>query len=297
MSSRIRIAVQKRGRISDRSIQLLSDCGLVFETNTQALYLKADQFPLDVMLVRDDDIPNYIFDGVCDLGIVGTNVLLEKVLEKNQPADSLYEEVKKMGFGYCRLSIAVPKEFAGKTDLSFLNGKRIATSYPKILEKFLRDNKIESKVIPIHGAVEITPALQIADAICDLVSSGETLRSNGLVEFKTVLECESVLIRTKKALNDAQITASTRLLQRISGVQLANQTKYIMMNAPASALKRIQSVLPGMENPSVIPLQGTDNRVAIHAVARENIFWETMEQLKEAGASSILVLPIEKVIQ
>jgi ATP phosphoribosyltransferase len=293
---RLRIAIQKKGRISEKSIELLALCGLNFETAGQALYLKADNFPLDLMLVRDDDIPGYVFDGTCDLGIVGTNVLFEKALERGKTWNALSEQVMKLGFGYCRLALAVPKE-AGVSGLEFLQGKRIATSYPKLLEDFLAKKQIKAEAVPIHGAVEITPALKIADLICDLVSSGGTLKSNGLVELATLLDCESVLIRTKTELSDEQTQAIARLLQRIVGVQKANQTKYIMMNAPLAALSTIQKILPGMEFPSVIPLQGDPSRVAIHAVAHENVFWETMENLKKAGASSILVLPIEKVIE
>ncbi len=285
--TRLRLALQKSGRLNEKSIQLLERCGLNFEWAKDKLFCKCLNFPLDVMLVRDDDSPEYVEDGVCDLGIVGLNVLEEKI------RDGSVTTLKRLGFGRCRLSIAFPNELPF-SDWPSLSGLRIATSYPETLGRFLRDKSIEAEVVKISGSVEVAPALKIADAICDLVSTGATLRSNGLREVATILESESVLIQTKKREENSE---TARLVQRIDGVLKAAQTKYIMMNAPRAALPKIQALLPGLENPSILTLGGDGDRIAIHAVSHENIFWETMEKLKGAGASSILVLPIEKIVQ
>lgn len=290
-SQRLRIAVQKSGRLSEKSFRLLDRCGLSFPWESQKLILKSETFPIDVMKVRDDDIPGYVADGVCDLGIVGQNVISEKSFEIHNPPVPLLQ----LGFGTCRLAIAVPKElaFSGLNDLS---GLRIATSYPHVLGHYLEQQGISAQVLVIHGSVEIAPTLKIADAICDLVSTGGTLRSHGLVEVATILHSQSVLLKATE-LGSEKETLIARILARVRGVLKADQTKYIMMNAPRSAIETIKGILPGMEDPSIIPL-GTDSaKVAIHAVAHETVFWETMERLKAAGASSILVLPIEKIIE
>jgi ATP phosphoribosyltransferase len=295
-SDRIRMAIQKSGRLSEKSMSLLTRSGLDFEWTKDRLLCRCENFPLDLMLLRDDDIPEYVTDGVCDLGIVGFNVLEEKLLARGNGARDGVELLRKLGFGNCRLSLAIANDrpYSG---LSFFQGMRIATSYPASLRRFLSEKGIEATPVEIGGSVELAPTLKIAEAICDLVSTGTTLRTNGLREVETLLESESVLVRTRKPGSEAKSKEIARLLQRIEGVLKASRTKYIMMNAPRAALQEIQRLLPGMERPSIMPLGEGGEYIAIHAVSHENIFWETMEQLKGAGASSILVLPIEKIIQ
>jgi len=290
---RIRMAVQKSGRLTDKSVELLTRAGLRFEWAKDRLFCRADNFPCDLMFLRDDDIPEYVKDGVCDLGLVGLNVLEEKLLQCGDGRGT--RTLKRMGFGQCRLSLAVPNGFEYEGPSS-LDGLRIATSYPATTARFLDRNGVTASIVGISGSVEIAPALKIADVICDLVSTGSTLRSNGLREVQTILESESVLVCTEKALPATKEREIERLLQRLEGVMRAAETKYIMMNAPRAALAHVRRLLPGMENPSIMPLEGTNDHIAIHAVSRETIFWETMEDLKAAGASSILVLPIEKII-
>jgi ATP phosphoribosyltransferase len=292
---RIRIGIQKSGRLSEKSLDLLNRCGLSFESSKDKLLSRCNNYPLDVMLLRDDDIPEYVNDGVCDLGIVGFNMLEEKLLRRYDKSSDGVTTLSKLGFGTCRLSIAVPNDF-NYTDPRDLNNLRIATSYPKSLTRFLREKEINAKIVEISGSVEIAPALKIADAVCDLVSTGSTLRSNGLKEVDTLLKSESVMVQSKLEMTKQKQTDIARLLQRVQGVISAKQTKYIMMNAPKTALERIKSLLPGLENPSIMPLSGDDDNIAIHAVSSETIFWETMENLKAAGANGILVLPIEKII-
>ncbi|MBI3506877.1 MAG: ATP phosphoribosyltransferase [Proteobacteria bacterium] len=291
---RLRIAVQKSGRLNEKSLALLEKCGIDFDiggSKARLLYQCAE-FPADLMLVRDDDIPEYVADGVCDLGIVGENVIEERVAGGLKA--SAVEVLRKLGFGRCRLSIAVP-EGSAFNGVKSLNGKRIATSYPALLRKFIARSRIKAEIVELSGSVEIAPALEVADAVCDLVSTGGTLRSNGLKEILTVLESQAVLIRTKKA-GSALNGSLELLLRRVDGVLRAAEAKYIMMNASRDALPAIQRIIPGMEEPSIMPLGTSGKRIAIHAVAHEPVFWETIERLKEIGASSILVLPIEKII-
>jgi ATP phosphoribosyltransferase len=293
--NRLRIAVQKSGRLADKSIALLMKCGIDFDLRKDRLINKCKEFPIDLMLVRDDDIPEYIADGVCHLGIVGENVIEEKYLSDSRKNSSSVQSLIQLGFGACRLSMAVPEEM-NFSSLKDLNGLRIATSYPSCLKRFLNQNNITATVVELSGSVEIAPGLKIADVICDLVSTGGTLKSNGLKEVTTLLESQAAIFRTSKPLSPLLSQDLERLIQRISGVIRAYQSKYIMMNAPQKALAQIQKILPGMEMPSVIPLGLNSDRIAIHAVARETLFWETIESLKAIGASSILVLPIEKVV-
>ncbi len=292
---RLRIAIQKSGRLSEKTISLFSKCGLTFDLRKDRLIHSAADFPIDLMLVRDDDIPQYVLDGVCDLGIVGENVLREKSLAFLEKKQSTIENLQKLGFGNCRLSIAVPQNFEYVSAQS-LNGLKIATSYPSCLKQFLNLNNVNAEILELGGSVEIAPILKIADAICDLVSTGNTLLSNGLKEVDSVFQSQACLIQTNKKLSAFKNESINRLVQRIQGVLKASQTKYIMMNADKSSLSQIKSLLPGLEEPSVIPIGLDGKRVAIHAVAEENVFWETIENLKKAGASSILVLSIEKVI-
>lgn len=294
-SPRLRIAIQKSGRLSEKSISLFVKCGLDFNLRKDGLLHSSPDFPIDLMLVRDDDIPEYVRDGVCDLGIVGQNVIQEKCMASPDADPRQIETLIDLGFGGCRLSIAVPTNFEYKNPRS-LHGLKIATSYPNCLRRFLRQENIEAQILELAGSVEIAPSLEIADAVCDLVSTGSTLKSNGLREVVSLFTSTACLVRTGKKLSAKKMIFMERLTQRINGVLKASRSKYIMMNAPASALNQICSLLPGMEAPTVIPLGQDGQKVAVHAVASEDIFWETIENLKKVGASSILVLPIEKVI-
>ena len=294
-TDRVRIAIQKKGRLSERSSELLKKCGLDFDWRTDQLVCSSTSFPLDLMLIRDDDIPHYVLDGICELGIVGQNVL-EEVLEGKPDGTSAVTVLEKLGFGGCRLSVAVPRgePYEGPASLA---GKTLATSYPNLLRRFLARKGVKADVVEITGSVEIAPALNIADAICDLVSTGSTLLANGLREVERVFESQAVLIQTKRPLDEAKVQLIRRIEQRIQAVSRAVGLKYVMMHAPRSALPLIKEVMPGMESPTVIPIGTDGEKVAIHAVAREPDFWATMERLKEVGASSILVSPIEKIIE
>lgn len=292
---RLRIAVQKSGRLSEKSIDLFRKCGITFDLRRDRLLNVSEDFPVDLMLVRDDDIPTYTVDGVCDLGIVGENVLREKFQGLSTTDRTGIETLMPLAFGACRLSLAVPESFSYLSPDS-LDGLVIATSYPACLREFLARKGVSATIIELNGSVEIAPALKIADAICDLVSSGSTLRSNGLKEVTRIFESQASLIKTDRQLSPGKRALIERLQQRIKGVLTAARSKYIMMNAPKSSLPEILSILPGLEAPSIIPLGMNSESVAIHAVTSEEIFWDTIEKLKLQGASSILVLPIEKVI-
>jgi len=294
--SRLKLAVQKSGRLTDPSLDLLVRCGLKLARGKDQLMGFGENMPLDVLFVRDDDIPDLVQEDVCDLGLVGLNVLEEKRLElasRGHPA--LFQTLRNLDFGRCRLSIAVPDgvEFPGP---GWLQGKRIATTYPFMLARFLKSQDITAEVVVLSGAVEIAPRLGRADAICDLVSTGSTLQANHMREVFTVLESHAVLIRTPLALAPTKDEWAERLLMRIDGVQQVKESKYIMLHAPRSALPEIRRLLPGSESPTIIPLEGHPDRVAVHAVCRENVFWETLESLKKAGASAMLVLPVEKML-
>ncbi len=293
---RLRLAVQKSGRLSTDSLDLLASCGIRVKSPKERLLLHADNFPIDVLFVRDDDIPQLVMDGVCDLGIVGTNVLEEAALERrlNGTVGGYFVE-RALDFGGCRLAIALPEEraYAGARDLQ---GLRIATSYPQLTKRFLADQKITAEVVYLSGSVEIAPRLGLADAICDLVASGSTLEANKLRAVETIFKSTAVLLRNVRELPAEKTHALEILLRRIDGVQKAAGTKYIMLHAPKAALAEIKKLLPGSENPTILPLAGDDTKVALHAVCAESVFWETMESLKKAGASSILVLPIEKMM-
>jgi ATP phosphoribosyltransferase len=295
-SQRLRIAVQKSGRLTDHSLDLLVRCGLKYSRGKDQLMCYGENMPLDVLFVRDDDIPDLVQEDVCDLGLVGLNVIEEKRLAMAaRGADARFELIQRFDFGRCRLSLAVPDEFA-YSGLASIAGRRIATTYPLTLGRFLRQHGLEAEIVTLSGAVEIAPRLGRADLICDLVSTGSTLNANHLREVVTVLESEAALIRTPVALSDEKADWVRRLLLRIDGVQQVRESKYIMLHAPRSALAEIKKLLPGSESPTVIPLDGDGERVAIHAVCRENVFWETLESLKAAGASAVLVLPVEKML-
>jgi ATP phosphoribosyltransferase len=295
VSDRVRVAIQKKGRLGERSVDLLKKCGLDFEWRPDQLVCSSTSLPLDLMLIRDDDIPHYVIDGICELGIVGLNVLEEVRTHRAQRQGDV-TILERLGFGGCRLSLAVPRAtpYQGAGSLA---GLRIATSYPGLLRRFLESHGVVAEIVEISGSVEIAPALQIAHAICDLVSTGSTLMANGLTEVECILKSEAVLVQTGRDIDSAKRTLIGRVEQRIAAVTRAVGTKYVMMHAPKSALPRIRQIMPGMESPSVIPIGNDGDKVAIHAVAREPDFWATMERLKEAGASSILVAPIEKIIE
>jgi len=249
-----------------------------------------------VLLVRDDDIPRLVQEDICDLGIVGLNIIEERRLElREQGETDLFTEIGRLDFGKCRLSFGLPAgvEYGGPQSLQ---GKRIATTYPRILRDYLKKHGVEAQIVAFSGAVEIAPSLGKADLVCDLVSSGSTLRAHQLYEAATILESRAALIQTPKALTGDKAEWLQRLLLRIQGVLQVKESKYIMLHAPRSALKAITALLPGSEAPTIIPLEGRDDKVAVHAVCRENVFWETLEQLKKAGASSMLVLPVEKML-
>lgn len=289
---RIRLAMQKSGRLSERSRDLLQRAGAASEWQGGRLDLRCLDFPMDLLLVRDDDIPQYVADGVCELGIVGQNVIEESL----EDPEAVVRIVRPLDFGRCRLALAVPRD-SGWTRPEDLAGRKIATSYPRSLKRYLAQRSIEARIVNIAGSVEIAPAMGVADAVCDLVSTGATLGSHGLREMATLFESQAVLIATAKTLSPAQEATITRLEARFLGVIRAAKAKYIMMNAPREALDRIRRLIPGLEEPTVMPLCGDGQKVAIHAVASEPIFWDTIEQLKGAGASSILVVPIEKVFE
>ena len=281
----LKIAIQKSGRLYEDSIKILKEAGIEFSNGMNKLKAEANNFPLEVFFLRDDDIPQYVEDGVADIGIVGENVVLEKNKDLNI--------IERLGFGKCRLSIAIPKEknFHGIQDLQ---GKRIATSYSGILNTFLQKNKISAEVHEISGSVEIAPGIGLADAICDLVSSGSTLFTNGLKEVEVVLKSEAVLVSNKN-IEPEQRKIIEKLLFRINAVRKAKNNKYILLNAPNEKLEAIINILPGMKSPTVLPL-AAKGWSSVHSVLNENEFWDIIEKLKENGAQGILVVPIEKMI-
>jgi ATP phosphoribosyltransferase len=295
-NERLRIAIQKSGRLAEHSLELLVTCGLKHSRGKDQLLCYGENMPLDVLLMRDDDIPDMVQQDVCDLGIVGLNVVEEKRLaRKLQLTPPLFEQLQPLDFGRCRLVIAVPEPFRWESAQS-LAGLRIATTYPNILADWLQCQRIGAEVVTLSGAVEITPRLGRADVICDLVSTGSTLQANHLREVATVLESQAVLIRTPVPLAAPKEELLQRILMRIDGVQQVKESKYIMLHAPRAALAEIRRLLPGSESPTIMPLEGTTDRVAVHAVCRETVFWETLESLKAAGASAMLVLPVEKML-
>ena len=288
MSARLRIAVQKSGRLADKSLDLVAAAGLSIIKGANELLYRIENAPIDLLRVRDDDIPTFVEDGVADFGIVGRNVLEER-------GAGVSTEVMPLGFGRCDLKIAAPIGFTYDGPQT-LRGLRIATSYPRTLSRFLERNGIEAEIVSMRGAVEVAPRLKLAQAICDLVSTGATLEANGLEAVDTLMRSEAVLIRSPTPLSDELAHVGDSLLQRFRGVAASRGAKYVMMNAPRAVLPQISRILPGAEAPTVTPLAGRDDAVAVHAVCQESVFWETLEQLKAAGASSILVLPIEKMM-
>ncbi|MGB5580851.1 MAG: ATP phosphoribosyltransferase [Woeseia sp.] len=293
---RIKIALQKSGRLTEHSLDLLERCGLKFTQSKDQLFCYGENMPVDLLLVRDDDIPGLVSEDICDLGIVGLNVVNEKRLTlEAEGRDAMYDQVFELDFGHCRLSIAAPEgvSYDGPASLA---GKRIATSYQASLGDYLKRNGIDAEIVFFSGAVEIAPRLGRADFICDLVSTGSTLAANQLREVETITESEAVIIQTRAPLPASKQQLVSKILQRLDGVLQVRESKYIMLHAPREALAEIRRLLPGSETPTVIPLEGQAGRVAVHAVCRENVFWETLENLKAAGASAMLVLPVEKML-
>jgi len=286
------VAIQKSGRLSERSLDLLKNCGLQFARSKDKLFWYGKDFPVDLLLVRDDDIPRLLLDGVCDLGIVGENIASEVMLERN--GGEGLRLVRKLGFGQCRLCIAVPEEM-NISDCTELEGKRIATSYPALTRYLLDKKGISTEIVELSGSVEIAPGLGTADAISDLVSTGTTLRANHLRELELLFESQAALYARDGDISADRKLLLDRLLARLEGVLRAAESKYVMMHAPRESLKKITELLPGVEHPSILPLEGSD-RIAIHAVCVESVFWEHLEALKAAGASAILVLPVEKML-
>lgn len=289
--TRLKIAIQKSGRLTDEPLKLLEQCGIKLTKSRDQLFCKAQNFPLDVYFVRDDDIPAFVAGDVCQIGIVGQNVLFEK---KPDFEEGAVEVITELGFGKCRLSLAVPQN-SNYDGIQSLNNKTIATSYKAILSQFLKDNNLNARIVSMEGAVEIAPRMKLADAVCDLVSTGTTLLTNGLEEKDVILRSQAVLIKNNKMDGAAQAIMD-RLMLRIDGVRRAAASKYIMLHCQKDRLTDIKQALPGSESPTILPLAGNDNQVAVHAVCEESVFWETMEDLKRIGASSILVVPIEKML-
>lgn len=285
MNSIIRIAVQKSGRLSEESLRLIKECGIKFYNGTGKLKSTSTNFPIEFLFLRDDDIPGYVSDGVADLGIVGENELVEK----NKPVNVL----KKLGFSKCRLSLAIPKgeEY---TNIHYFQGKNIATSYPKILSDFLNERNINAEIHEISGSVEIAPSIGLAEGICDIVSSGSTLMMNGLKEVEEIFKSEAVLIANQELSEEKNIIVD-KLLFRINAVQKGKSNKYVLLNAPNDSLDKIISLIPGMKSPTILPLAQA-GWSSVHSVISEDQFWESIEELRSAGAEGILVVPIEKMV-
>lgn len=287
-TSALRLAVQGSGRLTDPSLELLRGIGLDFDEHERRLFSRCRNLDVELLFLRDDDIPEYVQDGVADLGIVGMNVIREQGAELT--------ELKPLGFGRCALSLAVPEEsdVQGSQELA---GRRIATTYPRSLRRYLDRKGIDARIVQLRGAVEIAPALDVADAICDLVSTGTTLQMHELRPIDVLWESEATLVAGPEPIEDGPRAALVRrLLVRMDGLLMARRLKYVTLNAPKSALPRIREILPGMRSPTVMPL-ADEGMVAVHAAAEEDVFWEAMERLKEAGATEILVLPVEKVMR
>ena len=281
----IRLAIQKSGRLSEDSLNLIRECGISFINSSLKLKTEATNFPLEILFLRDDDIPGYVADGVADIGIVGENVLVETGKRELL--------IEKLGFSKCRLSIAVPKS-AEYNSIQDLQHKNFATSYPNLLQTYLDEQGVQANIHTISGSVEIAPSIGLADAICDIVSSGSTLISNGLREVEKVFRSEAVLIASKE-LSAKKKQILDQLLFRIQSVRKAQKAKYILLNAPNESLDKIKSLLPGMKSPSILPL-AEEGWSSVHSVLNEDDFWEIIGKLREAGAQGILVVPIEKMI-
>ena len=285
MNSVLKIAVQKSGRLSDDSLALIKECGIKFYNGTGKLISASTNFPAEFLFLRDDDIPGYVADGVADLGIVGENEMVEKGRD--------VEILKRLGFSKCRLSLAIPRGLP-YSDISYFKGKSIATSYPRILQKYLDQNKIQAEIHEISGSVEIAPSIGLADGICDIVSSGSTLMMNGLKEVEEIFKSEAVLIANNQLATEKRAIVD-KLLFRINAVQKGKSNKYVLLNAPNEALEKIIALIPGMRSPTILPL-AQPGWSSVHSVLSEDQFWENIEELRAAGAEGILVVPIEKMV-
>jgi ATP phosphoribosyltransferase len=281
---KLKIAIQKSGRLHDDSVEMLKQCGMSFSAMGNKLIASVSNFPLEILFLRDDDIPQYVQDGVADIGILGENVVVEK--------SKRVEITERLGFGKCRLSIAVPRgaEFGG---MSFLEGKRIATSYPKLLAQFLQKHKVNATIEEISGSVEIATGIGLADAVCDIVSSGSTLLTNGLKETELVFNSEAVLISGNLTASKKEILE--KLLFRIRAVNKAKRFKYVLLNIPTNKIEAVKNVLPGMKSPTILPL-ALDDWSSLHSVISEDDFWAVIDKLKDVGAEGILIVPIEKMV-
>ena len=291
-TDRLRVALQKKGRLADSSYDLLRRCGLRFSVRGGELLARVKNMPVDLLLLRDDDIPSFVASGAADIGIVGQNVLVEEELTATE--DLGLQTLIELSFSRCKLSLAAPG--GGPQTVGALAGTRIATTYPGLLRRYLDDQGIDARIVEMKGAVELAPSIGIADAICDLVSSGATLAANKLTPFADILHSEAVLVASSRVLSPSKADVLAKLLARMDGVLKSSETKYVMLNAPRDALERIIDLMPGTDSPSVVPLADRDDMVAVQAVCHEAIVWEHLEDLKALGARAILVLPIEKMM-
>lgn len=290
---RLKIAIQKSNHLSNQALELLQKCGITFAQSKNKLFCFGLTMPLDLLYVRGDDIPQLLTDNVCQLAIVGQNTVREFEFENG--IDLPLTELKRLNFAGCRFALAVPESFDYEGPQS-LAGKKIATSYPATLRNFLREQAVDATAVKLSGSVEIAPKLGTADAIADIVSTGSTLKANALKEVQVINQIEAALYRNTEPFSDQAEDLVCRLLKRIEGVQQAAESKYVMLHAPRAAVDDISQLLPGAESPTVLPLEGQNDRVAIHAVCREGVFWDHIEDLREAGASAVLVMPIEKML-
>ncbi|MGY6629272.1 MAG: ATP phosphoribosyltransferase [Oceanicaulis sp.] len=293
MTDRLTLAVQKKGRLAEGGFELLAKAGVKLAYGRDELLRRAENVPLDLMLIRDDDIPSFVASGACDYGIVGENVLYEAQARHTRLKG--LEVALKLGFARCSLKLAAPKDGTIR-QVRDLQGKAVATSYPGLTAQFLAQRGVTADIVEMGGSVEVAPRMGVADAICDLVSSGATLQANGLTAFETVLESEAVLVRASAPRSPAIGDLANLLIERFKGVIASRQTKYILLNAPRDRLDEVRAVLPGADAPTVAAVVGRDDVVAVHAVCTEEVFWSTLERLKAAGARSILVMPIEKMM-
>ncbi len=294
--TRLRIAMQKSGRLSDDTQALLKRCGLKLNVSDRRLLAHVANMPIDIMRVRSSDIPGLVMDGVCDLGIVGDNTLEETALERELMGQkSQYIRTSPLNFGGCHLSIAMPEEFDYQ-GIKSLDGLRFATTYPQLLNRYARENGINVEFCLLKGSVEVAPRVGLSDGICDLVSTGATLEANGLVEVEEIFKSKASLIQTSSTLCTEKQSILDTLLPRIQGVMKAKESKYIMLHAPKDKISEVSALMPGKETPTILPLAGREDLVAVHVVATETFFWETMEDLKTLGCNSILVMPIEKMM-
>ncbi len=281
----LKVAIQKKGRLSEKSLDLLMECGIKVSNGDRKLKTNAKNFPIEILFLRDDDIPQYVEQGVADIGILGENEVLEK--------DKDVVTIEKLGFGNCRLSLAIPKDDV-YTDVSFFQGKKVATSYPKILRSFFLEKNIDADIEEIGGSVEIATSIGLAEGIFDIVSTGSTLLMNGLKEIETVLKSEAVIISNKN-LSEEKAAILDKLLFRIKAYKNGIKSKYIVLNAPNDSLEKICTLIPGMRFPTILPLSGSDWS-SVHSVVEEDDFWNVIDALKGFGAEGILVMPIEKMI-